>query len=259
MSDTHRTIVPTRWQPREKGWQPLLSGFTTEHLTHILGLRLWLGLQCVELGEGLPNSYSTVQYTLPSPNISDYYSCSSEIRGVPLPKSFVDTPARPWKFDFLYTKFSPIYTSISIPILVQSTQICSNCMLFTIVSLNTPNLCNLGSFLSDENPLIAIPNFVKKHAHIHIPCQCESPRVKYHIFDYNSTPILDFIDVLLLSNCQIPFTHSYIKQIFFTSHLFDSDQGIVIKVKYSDKNGLFHLKSTLPLWRIYPKSSTVGA
>ena len=27
---------------------------------------------------------------------------------------------------------------------------------------NTPNLCNLGSFVSDENPLIAIPNLQKK-------------------------------------------------------------------------------------------------
>ena len=44
---------------------------------------------------------------------------------------------------------------------------------------NTPNLCNLGSFVSDENPPIAIPNFAKKcpkrQAHIHIPCQCENP------------------------------------------------------------------------------------
>ena len=44
---------------------------------------------------------------------------------------------------------------------------------------NTPNLCNLGSFVSDENPPIAIPNFAKKYpkrqAHIRIPCQCENP------------------------------------------------------------------------------------
>ena len=44
---------------------------------------------------------------------------------------------------------------------------------------NTPNLCNLGSFVSDENPPIAIPNFAKKcpkrQAHIRMPCQCENP------------------------------------------------------------------------------------
>ena len=47
------------------------------------------------------------------------------------------------------------------------------------IAQNTPNLCNLGSFVSDENPPITIPNFVKKHpkrqAHICIPCQCENP------------------------------------------------------------------------------------
>ena len=44
---------------------------------------------------------------------------------------------------------------------------------------NTPNLCNLGSFVSDENPPIAIPNFTKRcpkrQAHIRKPCQCENP------------------------------------------------------------------------------------
>ena len=44
---------------------------------------------------------------------------------------------------------------------------------------NTPDLCNLGSFVSDENPPIAIPNFAKRcpkrQAHIRIPCQCKNP------------------------------------------------------------------------------------
>ena len=44
---------------------------------------------------------------------------------------------------------------------------------------NTPNLGNLGSFISDKNPPIAIPNFAKQHlkrqAHTCIPCQCENP------------------------------------------------------------------------------------
>ena len=45
-----------------------------------------------------------------------------------------------------------------------------------------PVLYNLGFLVSDENPPIAIPNFVKKcpkrQAHnymYHIPCQCEKP------------------------------------------------------------------------------------
>ena len=38
---------------------------------------------------------------------------------------------------------------------------------------NTPNLCNLGSFVSDENPPIAIPNFAKK-----------CPKRQAHIYTY---------------------------------------------------------------------------
>ena len=48
---------------------------------------------------------------------------------------------------------------------------------------NTPNLCILGSFISDVNHPIAIPNFAKKHpkrqAHIRIPRQCENPPGSY--------------------------------------------------------------------------------
>ena len=46
-----------------------------------------------------------------------------------------------------------------------------------------PVLYNLGSLVSDENPPIAIPNFMKKcpekqaHNMHHIPCQCENPLV----------------------------------------------------------------------------------
>ena len=42
-----------------------------------------------------------------------------------------------------------------------------------------PIFLNLGCFISDEPPPIAIPNFTKKRpkrqAHIRIPCQCEDP------------------------------------------------------------------------------------
>ena len=80
----------------------------------------------------------------------------SPLEGVLLPKLYVDVPAKPQKLDFLYTNFSHNYPPISIPFLKESTQ-------------NTPYLCNLGSFISDENPLIAIPNFAKKRqAHIQV-------------------------------------------------------------------------------------------
>ena len=50
---------------------------------------------------------------------------------------------------------------------------------FTIICSKYTQFLNLGSFISDENPPIAIPNFAKKHpkrqAHISIPCQCENP------------------------------------------------------------------------------------
>ena len=43
-----------------------------------------------------------------------------------------------------------------------------------------PNLCNLGSFISDENPPITLPNFVKiayqkAGTYIGISYQCETP------------------------------------------------------------------------------------
>ena len=45
-----------------------------------------------------------------------------------------------------------------------------------------PNLCNLGSFISDENPPITLPNFAKIAfqkagiLYVYIPCQCETPQ-----------------------------------------------------------------------------------
>ena len=54
------------------------------------------------------------------------------------PKSYVDVPAKLRKSYFLYTNFLPNYPPINIPFLT------------------------LGSFVSDENPPIAIQNFAKK-------------------------------------------------------------------------------------------------
>ena len=80
--------------------------------------------------------------------------------------------------NFLNTKFPANYPPISrpIPFLIEKHQKLPKLGAF---SSNTPNLCNLGSFISDENPPIAIPNFTKKHlkkqAHTRIPCRCENP------------------------------------------------------------------------------------
>ena len=55
--------------------------------------------------------------------------------------------------------FSPNYSPINRKA-VNFTQI--GCFLQQF-GQNTPDLCHLGSFFSDENPLIASPNFMKKH------------------------------------------------------------------------------------------------
>ena len=98
-------------------------------------------------------------------------------------------PARPPKSDLHYrpTKFLPNFPPISIPFSKEKQPILNKLGAFYNNLPNTPNLCNFGSFASDENPPIAIPNFAKKRpkrqAHIRIPCQCEKPPVpNYHTF-----------------------------------------------------------------------------
>ena len=78
-----------------------------------------------------------------------------------LPKSYMDVHAKPQKFDFLYSNFLPNYPPISIPFLIEKHPICPNWVLFTIICSKYTQFLNLGSFVSDENPPIAIPNFVK--------------------------------------------------------------------------------------------------
>ena len=86
------------------------------------------------------------------------------------------------KSDFLYTNFSPNYPPIGVPFSIEKHLILPKLGAFYhIICSKYTQFLNLGSFVSDENPPIAIPNFAKKHpkrqAHrpIRIPCQCESP------------------------------------------------------------------------------------
>ena len=93
----------------------------------------------------------------------------------------MDVPARPQKSDFLYTKFLPNIPLISMPFSIEKHPILNKLGVFyNNLPKNTPNLYNLGSFVSDENLLIVIPNFVKKRpkreAHIRISRQCKTPR-----------------------------------------------------------------------------------
>ena len=72
----------------------------------------------------------------------------------------------------------PIFCLISQPSVYhfQKTiiQFWPNWVLFTIICPKYTQFYNLGSFNSDENPLIAVPDFAKKRpkrqAHIRIPC-----------------------------------------------------------------------------------------
>ena len=92
-----------------------------------------------------------------------------------------------WLPDLENLTFSiPIFCPISHPLVYhfwkKSPQLWPNWVLLQKFAQNTLNLCNFGSFVSDENP-IAIPNFVKKrpkrHSHIRIPCQWETPRLAH--------------------------------------------------------------------------------
>ena len=61
----------------------------------------------------------------------------------------------------------PIFCVISHPSVYhfrkKSTQFWTIGCSLQLYAPNTPNLCNLGSFVSDENPQVAISNFAKKH------------------------------------------------------------------------------------------------
>ena len=106
-------------------------------------------------------------------------------RGVLSPKSFVDVPAGPRKFDFSYTNFSPDYPPTSIPFSIEKQPVLFKLGAFykKKTAQNTPNLCNLGSFVSDVNPPIVISKGTpKRQAHVRIPCQCEDPLGKAFCF-----------------------------------------------------------------------------
>ena len=96
-------------------------------------------------------------------------------------------PAGPRKSDYLNTNFLLNFPPISVPFMKEKHPIWPNWVLFynNLPQIH-PNLCNLGSFVSDENPRIAIPNFAKKRpkrqAHICIPCQCVNlPGLKHQL------------------------------------------------------------------------------
>ena len=111
-----------------------------------------------------------------------------------LPKSYyMDVPAEPWKFEFLYINFSSNCPPFSIPFLIQNYPILPKLGALTIICSKYTQFLNFGSFISVENLQITIPNFAKyktkqkqkqkqkkikttsKGRHIIcIPCHCES-------------------------------------------------------------------------------------
>ena len=72
-------------------------------------------------------------------------------------------PAEPEKLNFLYTNFWPNYPCISILFLIEKHIIFSKLSVFYNNLLKLHPISNSGSFISDENLPIAIPNFTKKH------------------------------------------------------------------------------------------------
>ena len=96
------------------------------------------------------------------------------------PNSYVDVPARPGKSDFLYTNFLPNFPPLVYHFRKKAPNFDQIGCFYNNLPKIHPVLYNLGSLVSDENPPIAIPNFVtkcpKRQAHNmhHIPCQCEN-------------------------------------------------------------------------------------
>ena len=91
-------------------------------------------------------------------------------------KSYVDVPAEPRVKNLTFS--IPIFCPITLPSVYLFDRKIPNfaqigCFLQCFAQ-NTPNFFfSLGSFVSDENPPITIPNFVKKHPkrQAHIPSQ----------------------------------------------------------------------------------------
>ena len=86
-----------------------------------------------------------------------------------------------WLFLYHYFAQFPTHQYRAYHFRKKSTQVWPNWVLFhDNWPKNTPNLCNLGSFVSDENPLIATPNFAKKrpkcrHVYTYIMSMREPP------------------------------------------------------------------------------------
>ena len=88
----------------------------------------------------------------------------AEPGGVTFTKIVHGCACRPRKSDFLYTSFTPNFPPISIPFSKEKHQILTKLGAFynNLPKIHQPNLHNLDSFVSDENPSIGIPNFAKK-------------------------------------------------------------------------------------------------
>ena len=82
------------------------------------------------------------------------WCCNFELGGLLLPKLYVD---------LFYTNFLLDYPPISRPIPFSKHPILPRLCAFYINLLKYTQFLNLGSFVSDENPSIALPNFARKH------------------------------------------------------------------------------------------------
>ena len=120
-------------------------------------------------------------------------------RGVTFTKIVRGCACRTSKIRLFLYQFLPNFPPISIPFLKERHPILTKLGAFYNNLPKIHPIYELGSFVSDENP-IAIPNFAKKRpkrqAHIRTPCQCENPPGGYHMAIFALVPNPKYIGAI---------------------------------------------------------------
>ena len=98
-------------------------------------------------------------------------------RGVLLPKSYVDVPAEPQKFEFFHTSFLPNYPPISIPFSIEKHPILSRLHAFYNNLLKIHPIFLIwapSSLIKTQQSLYQISQKSTSKGTYHIPCQCKT-------------------------------------------------------------------------------------
>ena len=128
--------------------------------------------------------------------------------GVTFPKILRGCACQTSKISLLYTNFLPNFPPISVyHFWKKRTLFWPNWVLFTIICPKYTQ-SNLGSFVSDENPTIAIPNFVKKRPkgrHIYVYCVKEGTSPPPGKYQEGKVKIRNYNTLLQgVQECSIP-------------------------------------------------------